>query len=278
MFLDCDPEQCKTVTAGRADLNETIRCRTVFLSDVHLGTRACQALQLLAFLESVRADRIYLVGDIFDGWRLKRSWHWPQAHNDVVQKLLRQARKGVEMIYVPGNHDEILRDYCGFSFGGIEVVREAVHPKADGRRLLVTHGDATDAVMKHMPWLSNLGDGSYRLARTLGGAFNWCRRKLGFRSWSLAEYFKKRVNDAVKFTDRFEHAVVAEARHRGVDGVVCGHIHYANLRQVDGLLYCNTGDWVGSATALVEDFDGRLEIVRWAESEPRVAASLATAA
>lgn len=259
-------------------MSDYIRCRTVFLSDFHLGTRACQAQQLLAFLKCLRAEQIYLVGDIFDGWRLKRSWYWPQMHNDVVQKLLRQARKGVEMIYVPGNHDEILRDYCGFSFGGIEVVREAVHETVDGRRLLVTHGDATDGVLQHMPWLSTLGDGSYHLARCLGAGFNWCRRKLGFRSWSLAEYLKERVNDAVRFADRFEHAVVAEARHHQVDGVVCGHIHYASLREIDGLLYCNTGDWVGSATALIENFDGGLEIVRWGEAEATLAAKLADAA
>ena len=227
----------------------------------------CQARRLLDFLKHVRAERIYLVGDIFDGWRLKRSWYWPQAHHDVVQKLLRQARKGVEMIYVPGNHDEILRDYCGLSFGGIEVVREAVHRTADGRRLLVTHGDAVDGMLKHMPWLSTLGDGSYKLMRMLGGGFDWCRRKLGLRNWSLAEYLKQKVNDAVRFVDRFEHAVVAEARHHLVDGVVCGHIHYAGIRWVDGLLYCNTGDWVGSATALVEDPSGRLELLHWAGPE-----------
>ena len=257
---------------------DRIQCRTVFLSDVHLGTRVCQAQQLLSFLKRVRAERIYLVGDIFDGWRLKRSWYWPQAHNDVVQKLLRQARKGVEMIYVPGNHDEVLRGYCGFSFGGIEVVRDTVHETANGRRLLVTHGDATDGILKHMPWLSTLGDGSYYLMRMLGGGFDWCRRKLGFCSWSLAEYLKERANDAVKFVDRFEHAVVAEARHHSVDGVVCGHIHYANIREIDGLLYCNTGDWVGSATALIEDTEGGLEILRWAGSEILGAAPLADAA
>ncbi len=248
------------------------------MSDFHLGTRGCQAQELLSFLKQVRAQRIYLVGDIFDGWRLKRSWYWPQTHNDVVQKLLRKARKGVEMIYVPGNHDEILRDYGGFSFGGIEVKREAIHETADGRRLLITHGDATDGILKHMPWLSTLGDGSYHLVRVLGGAFDWCRRKLGLRSWSLAEYLKKRVNDGLKFVERFEHAVVAEARHHQVDGVVCGHIHYPGMRRIDGLLYCNTGDWVGSGSALIERFDGSLELVRWGEHEQLGSVRLAQAA
>lgn len=257
---------------------DPIRCRTLFLSDVHLGTRGCQAEELLKLLKQVRAQRVYLVGDIFDGWRLKRSWHWPQAHNDVVQKLLRHARKGVEMIYIPGNHDEILRDYCGLSFGGIEVVREAIHETADGRRLLVTHGDGTDGLLKHMAWLSTFGDGAYYLARLLGGGFNWCRRKLGFRSWSVAEYLKRRVNDAVKFVDRFEHSVVAEARHHQVDGVVCGHIHYAGIREIDGLLYCNTGDWVGSATALIESSSGALEVLRWTEPESSVTVKLVEAA
>jgi UDP-2,3-diacylglucosamine pyrophosphatase LpxH len=241
------------------------RYRAIFISDVHLGTRGCKADYLLDFLKHNDCETLYLVGDIFDGWRLKRTWYWPQAHNDVVQKLLRKVRKGMRLVYVPGNHDEVLRGYPGMHFGGVEVTREAIHETADGRRLLVIHGDEFDGVVKYARWLALLGDWAYVTMLQVNTWFNYLRRKLGFGYWSLSAYLKHRVKNAVQFIGDFESAVVAEARRQGVDGVVCGHIHSAEMRMIDGVLYINDGDWVESCTALVEHMDGRLEILPWAE-------------
>jgi UDP-2,3-diacylglucosamine pyrophosphatase LpxH len=242
------------------------RYRSIWISDVHLGTRGCKAEFLLDFLKHTESEYLYLVGDIFDGWRLKRSWHWPQSHNDVVQKLLRKARKGTRLIYVPGNHDEILRDYLGLHFGGVEVVREAVHVTASGRRLLVIHGDQFDGIVQHAKWLALLGDWAYDWAIIVNHWFNIARRRLNLGYWSLSAYLKTQVKNAVKFIENYEQAMIAEARRRGLDGVVCGHIHKAEVAAVGDLLYCNDGDWVESCTALVEHGDGRLEIVEWAEA------------
>jgi len=244
---------------------QPVRYRTIWISDVHLGTRGCQADYLLDFLKCSESDYLYLVGDIVDGWRLKKSWYWAQSHNDVVQKLLRKARKGTRVIYVPGNHDEALRDYAGVHFGGVFVTPEIVHVTADGRRLLVMHGDQFDGVIRYAKWLAYLGDRAYNLALAANHWFNLARRQLGFGYWSLSAYLKNKVKNAVQFIDNFEMAVAAEARRRRVDGVVCGHVHKAEIRTIDGVLYCNDGDWVESCTALVEHLDGRLEIVHWAE-------------
>ncbi len=239
--------------------------RTIWISDVHLGTRGCKAEYLLEFLRRNNADTIYLVGDIIDGWRLKKSWYWPQTHNDVVQKLLRMVRKGTRAIYVPGNHDEWLRHYTRLKFGGVEIVDEAIHVTADGRRLLVMHGDAYDAVVTHARWLALLGDGAYTVALWLNRHFNTWRRRLGYPYWSLSAYLKYRVKNAVQYIVSFGEAITDEARSRGLDGVICGHIHHAEMRDLGGIAYCNTGDWVESCTALVEHFDGRLELIRWSE-------------
>ncbi len=239
--------------------------RSIWISDVHLGTRGCKAEFLLDFLRHTDSDQLYLVGDIVDGWRLRKSWFWPQSHNDVVQKLLRKGRKGTRLIYVPGNHDEFLREYTGRHFGGLEVVQDIVHVTADGKRLLVTHGDAFDGVVKYARWLALLGDWAYTSALAINHWYNLARRRLGFPYWSLSAFLKEKVKNAVKFIDNYEEAVVAEARRRGVDGVVCGHIHKAQLREIDGIVYCNDGDWVESCTALVEHMDGRLELIHWAE-------------
>lgn len=241
------------------------RHRTIWLSDIHLGTRGCKAEFLLDFLRHNDAETIYLVGDIIDMWRLRRSWYWAPTHNDVVQKLLRKARKGARVVYVAGNHDEWLRDYLGLQAGGISLVDEAVHETADGRLLLVTHGDAFDGVVKHARWLALLGDWAYTLALVLNHHFNRVRRRLGYSYWSLSAYLKGRVKNAVEYTGNFRAAVTDEARRRGLDGVVCGHIHCPEIVEVEGVLYCNDGDWVESCTALVEDFEGNLSIVRWAE-------------
>ncbi len=250
---------------GFVETAEPMKYRAIFISDVHLGTRGCKAEFLIDFLRHTESDYIYLVGDMVDGWRLKRSWYWPQSHNDVVQKLLRKARKGSRVIYVPGNHDEVLRDYTGHHFGGVEVVKDAVHETADGRRMLVIHGDAFDGVVMHARWLALLGDWAYVACLQLNTWFNLCRRRLGFGYWSLSAYLKNKVKNAVKYMDDFERAVAEEARRRKLDGVVCGHIHKAEIKTIDGVTYCNDGDWVESCTALVEHFDGRLELVHWAE-------------
>jgi len=239
--------------------------RTIWLSDIHLGTRGCKADLLLEFLRHTESHTLFLVGDIIDGWRLRRAVYWNQSHNDVVQKLLRKARKGTEVIYIPGNHDEALRDYVDMQFGGISVVAEAHHRTADGREFLVIHGDLFDGVMRYARWLAHLGDGAYTFALALNNWLNHVRLRLGMPYWSLSAYLKHRVKNAVAFISDYETAIAAEARRRGVQGVVCGHIHHAEIREIDGITYCNDGDWVESCTALVEHMDGRLEILRWAE-------------
>jgi UDP-2,3-diacylglucosamine pyrophosphatase LpxH len=239
--------------------------RTIWISDVHLGTRGCKAEFLLDFLRCNDAKTIYLVGDIIDGWRLRRSWYWPQTHNDIVQEMLRKVRNGTRVIYVPGNHDEWLRDYVTLHFGGIEVLDEAIHVTADGRRLLVIHGDWFDLIVKHARWLATLGDGAYTFALWVNNHFNKIRRWLGYDYWSLSAFLKLKVKNAVQYIGSFANALTDEARRRSLDGVVCGHIHHAEIRDVGGVLYCNDGDWVESCTALVEHFDGHLAIVNWAE-------------
>lgn len=242
----------------------TRRARTVFISDIHLGTRGSQADHLLEFLKVYDADMIYLVGDIVDGWRLKQRWHWPQAHNDVVQKLLRKVRKGTRITYLPGNHDEFLRDYCGTNFGGIEVIDRVVHVAANGKRYLVLHGDQFDMVVRHAKWLAFVGDGAYTLALGINTLLNKARRRMGFPYWSLSGWAKAKVKNAVNFISRFEEVLASEAKRLKVDGVICGHIHAAALHDTYGTCYANTGDWVESCTALVEDFSGNLSIVHWA--------------
>jgi UDP-2,3-diacylglucosamine pyrophosphatase LpxH len=239
------------------------RFRTIWISDIHLGTRGCQAELLLDFLKHTESDSLYLVGDIIDGWRLKKSWYWVQSHNDVIQKVLRKARKGTRVIYVPGNHDEALRDYTPIRLGGVRVTDEPVHETADGRRFLVIHGDQFDAVVRYAKWLAFLGDYAYNAALAINVWFNALRRRLGLPYWSLSAFLKQKVKNAVEYVGRFETAVAEEARRRRVDGVICGHIHKAEIRDFDGVLYCNDGDWVESCTALVEHADGRLEILDW---------------
>jgi UDP-2,3-diacylglucosamine pyrophosphatase LpxH len=244
---------------------ELIRVRTLFLSDLHLGTKGCQAESLLRFLRAYDADTIYLVGDIVDGWRLRSGWYWPQSHNDVVQKLLRKVRKGARLIYIPGNHDEFLRDYVGVSLGGIELADHALHETADGRRFLVIHGDQFDLVVRHARWLALLGDGAYTAALFVNTHLNVVRRRLGLTYWSLSAWAKLRVKNAVSFISRFEEFLVSEARRQEADGVICGHIHHAAMHDGLGVAYVNTGDWVESCTAVVEHYDGSLQLIRWTE-------------
>jgi len=243
------------------DVVSRLRVRTVWISDLHLGTPGCQAPALLEFLRDVHCETLYLVGDIIDGWQLRRSWYWPQSHNDVVQKLLRKVRKGTRVVFVPGNHDEFARHFVTHSFGGIEVVDDCMHVTADGRKLWITHGDLFDGVIQCAKWLAYVGDAAYEFTLKVNRWFNRARARLGLPYWSLSRYLKHKVKRAVSYIDDFEAAVAREARKRGADGVVCGHIHHAEMREIDGTLYCNDCDWVESLTALVEHHDGRLEII-----------------
>ena len=244
------------------------RMRAIFISDIHLGTAGCQAEALLEFLKTHPSDYLYLVGDIIDGWQLRRRWFWPQAHNDVVQKLLRRARRGCKVIFIPGNHDEFAREFIGHSFGGIEVLEDAVHSTADGRTLWVTQGDYFDGVIQCAKWLAFLGDNLYEFTLKLNRHLNRLRARMGLPYWSLSAYLKHKVKKALNYVTDFEVAVAAEARSRGHDGVVCGHIHRAEMRLINETLYCNDGDWVESRTALVEHLDGHLELIHWSDAPP----------
>ena len=252
------------------------RYRTIWISDIHLGTRGCNAVMLLDFLRSVECDVLYLVGDILDGWRLRKGWYWPDAHNEVVRRILKMAHGGTRVILIAGNHDEMLRPYAGMSFGGVEVALDAVHLTADGRRLLVTHGDSFDSVVLYARWLAFLGDKAYSVLLRLNVVLNVVRRRLHLPYWSLSAYLKKRVKNAVQFIGAYEEAVAHAARDCHVDGVVCGHIHSAEIRQIGDITYYSDGDWVESCTALVEAADGTISLVDWAE-ECRLRAAKAPA-
>lgn len=252
--------------------SDVTRLRALFISDVHLGTSGCQAKMLLEFLREYEADTIYLVGDIVDGWRLKNGWFWPQEQNDVVQKLLRKVRKGSRLVYIPGNHDEFLRDYLGLNFGNIEILNRVIHTGADGKDYLVLHGDEFDVVVAHARWLALLGDWAYEFALWSNGLLNAVRRRLGLPYWSLSAWAKLKVKNAVNFIGSFETFLAEEARETGAAGVICGHIHHAADRDMQGIRYMNCGDWVESCTALVEQLDGTFRVIRYAE-ELRAAAN-----
>lgn len=241
------------------------RFRTVWISDVHLGTRGCNAAMLVDFLHSIQCETLYLVGDIVDGWRLRKGWYWPDAHNEVVRRILKMAHRGTRVVFVAGNHDEMLRDYAGMTFGGVELVLEAVHTTADGRRLLVTHGDSFDGVVLYAKWLAFLGDTAYSLLLRANIAVNAVRRRFKLPYWSLSAHMKRKVKNAVQYVCSFEEAVAREATERGFDGIVCGHIHCAEIRNIGEVVYYNDGDWVESCTALTEDADGTLRILDWAQ-------------
>ncbi len=241
------------------------RYRTVWISDVHLGTRGCNAEMLIDFLDHVDSETMYLVGDIIDGWRLKKKLYWPDAHNDIVWRILKRAKRGTRIVYIPGNHDEALRQFCGLDFGGVAIRRQAVHETADGRRLLVLHGDEFDAIMLSHRWLAYLGDAAYNFAMWANRWVNGARRLMGLPYWSLSKHAKHKVKKSVEFISKFEEIVAHEAGARGVDGVVAGHIHTAEIREIAGVAYYNDGDWVEGCTALVEHFDGRMELLHWAD-------------
>jgi UDP-2,3-diacylglucosamine pyrophosphatase LpxH len=270
--LATEADAIATMSAEGQDAEEPriarLHVRALFISDIHLGTRAAQADRLLDLLRSIETEVIYLVGDIIDFWKVRRGPHWPQAHNDVIQKLLRQVRKGARLILVPGNHDEGLRDYAGLRFGGIEIHHEIVHTTRKGRRYRVMHGDEFDVVVRTARWLALLGDHGYEFALWLNHPLNWCRRRFGLGFWSLSGYLKYRVKRAVAFIGAFEEAVASETRRRGLDGVICGHIHHASDRSFGGIHYLNCGDWVESCTAVIETLEGELRLVDWTERPP----------
>jgi len=243
-------------------LHDVRRPRTLFISDIHLGTRACKAEFLLDFLRAHEPETLYLVGDIVDGWALRRSWYWPEEHDAVAQEILGKAQRGTRVVYVPGNHDEALRKYPG-TWSGVEIMREAVHETADGRHLLVVHGDEHDAVVRGARWLAHVGDWGYQVATSANHGLNLSRRALGLPYWSFAGFLKRNVKQALRFLDDFERDLARRAASRGFDGVVAGHVHHASLREVEGVTYANDGDWVDSCTALVESATGRLSLIDW---------------
>ena len=239
--------------------------RSIFISDTHLGTRGCRGDFLADFLRRSSAQHLFLVGDIIDGWRLRKSWYWDENHDDVLRQILRHARGGTKVTYIPGNHDEMFRSWLpvGVDISGIRLCQEAEHITADGKRFLIIHGDEFDSVVRYAKFLALLGDWAYTSALVINRWFNAARRRLGLPYWSLSAWLKLQVKEAVKAIDRFEYALADEARRRGFDGVVCGHIHHAEMREVDGVMYMNDGDWVESCTALVEHHDGRMELIDW---------------
>jgi len=237
--------------------------RAVFISDVHLGTRMSQPSLLLEFLKTFECDNLYLVGDIIDGWSMARSFYWPQQHNDVIQKFLRRARKSTHVTYIPGNHDEFLRSFVDHTFGNVSILRNDTYHGADGRTYLVMHGDEFDAVVNNVKWLSHLGSWAYDVSISFNILVSWFRRKLNLPYWSLSAWLKYKVKQAVNFIGNFEENLSNYARTKGADGVICGHIHHANIRDMNGVTYMNCGDWVESCTALVEHTDGTWEIINW---------------
>lgn len=250
----------KFLKAGKKDV---IRFRTIWISDVHLGTTGCQAARLLEFLQATESDTLYLVGDIVDGWQLKRRWYWDQVHNNVVQTVLKKAKKGTDVIFVPGNHDEAVRQFIDLDFGGIKIRDELVHTTAQGKRMLVLHGDRFDGVIACAKWLAYVGDSLYTMILKFNQVFNNWRARAGLPYWSLSQYLKLKVKNAVSYITSFEDALAEEARKKGLDGVICGHIHKPEIRDIGGVTYCNDGDWVESLSALVEEANGELRLVTW---------------
>jgi UDP-2,3-diacylglucosamine pyrophosphatase LpxH len=247
--------------------------RSIFISDVHLGTKDCQAGKLNNFLKHNSCDTLYLVGDIIDAWKIQQNkWRWKQSHTNVVRRVLGHAKRGTKVIFIAGNHDEFLRPMIpyGFSFGLIEIHNQIEHIGADGKHYLVVHGDLFDGITRLAPWLSFLGDKAYDFILSLNNKFNWIRRRMGFGYFSLSKYLKHRVKKAVDFIFKFEENLAKYCKKRGFDGVICGHIHHAEIKEIDGVVYMNDGDWVESCTALVEHHDGRWEIVTWTKESDNV--------
>jgi UDP-2,3-diacylglucosamine pyrophosphatase LpxH len=260
-----EPTPIKPNIRGNGPVDTRRRFRTIWISDIHLGTRGCNAQLLIDFLDHTDSDTLYLVGDIIDGWRLKKRFYWPTGHNEVIWRVMKRARRGTRVIYIPGNHDEMFRPFSGLNFGGVEIRRKAIHETADGRRLLVLHGDEFDAIMLAHRWLALVGDAAYGILMRLNVVVNRARKRMGLPYWSLSKHAKHKVKNAVAFISQFEEIVAHAADSRRVDGVVCGHIHTAEIREIGNVTYYNDGDWVEGCTALVEDYNGRMEILHWAD-------------
>ncbi len=239
--------------------------RSIWISDFHLGTRGCQSELLLEFIKHTQSEKLYLVGDIIDGWALKNTWYWPQSHNDVVQKILRKARHGTEVFYISGNHDEVMRGFAPVNFGGVSILNQIIHETVDKKKYLVVHGDQFDGIIQCAKWLAMLGSITYDFLIYFNRYINFFRKKLGYEYWSLSNYLKFTVKNAVKFVSEYEKLVCNYAKQFKVEGIICGHIHHANMQSMNGIHYINDGDWVESCTALVEHFDGKLELINWTE-------------
>lgn len=239
--------------------------RSVWISDIHLGFMGCQAEALADFLQAISCEKLYLVGDIIDVWNMKRGLYWPQSHNNIARIILDMAKQGVEVIYIPGNHDEVLRHYNGLGFGNIKIKNRVIHHTADGKRLMVMHGDEFDSVIKFNPLLAHIGCHAYDYLIRINQYVNAIRKKFGKPYWSLSAYLKYKVKNAINFISQYEHILAHAAKSEKVDGVICGHIHHAEIKTIEGIQYFNTGDWVESCTALVEDFNGKIKLVRWLE-------------
>lgn len=252
--------------------------RTVWLSDIHLGSRACRVSLLIDFLSRVQCEQLYLVGDIIDLKSLRRSFFWPSSHTEVLRLILKKSEAGTRVTYIPGNHDDEFRRLSGTCFGNVEIVKNAIHTTRSGKRLLILHGDEFDGVIKCSPLLLTIGSAAYGLLLSFNRIVHWTNELLDRPYWSLAQHVKSRVSNAVRYVERFRRACLLAAREARVDGVVCGHIHRADLCSRDGLLYCNDGDWVESCTALVEDARGELNLVSWAEVAATHSVSLKQAA
>ena len=247
--------------------------RSIFVSDVHLGTKDCQADRLNNFLKHNSCNTLYLVGDIIDAWKIQQNkWRWKQSHTNVVRRVLGHAKRGTRVIFIAGNHDEFLRPMIpyGFSFGLIEIHNQVEHIGADGKRYLVVHGDLFDGITRLAPWIAFLGDKAYDFVLALNNKFNWIRRRMGFGYFSLSRYLKYKVKKAVDFVFKFEENLANYCKKRGFDGVICGHIHHAEIKEINGVTYMNDGDWVESCTALVEHWDGRWEIITWTKEKDDV--------
>ena len=239
--------------------------RSIWVSDFHLGTRGCQSELLLEFIKHTQSEKLYLVGDIIDGWALKNTWYWPQSHNDVVQKILRKARHGTEVFYISGNHDEVMRGFVPVNFGGVSILNQVIHETVDKKKYLVVHGDQFDGIIQCAKWLAMLGSITYDFLIYFNRYINFFRKKLGYEYWSLSNYLKFTVKNAVKFVSEYEKLVCNYAKQFKVEGIICGNIHHANMQYMNEIHYINDGDWVESCTALVEHFDGKLELINWTE-------------
>src|SRR5215831_11325322 len=253
---------------GETTMDEKLKYRTVWISDVHLGTKACQVEALLKFISSMRCQHLFLVGDIIDLWAMKRKWYWPQSHNDVIRKILKRASKGTQVTFIPGNHDENFRGYLGLNFGGVEVKREAFHVTADGKRVLMLHGDEFDTVVTNHQLITMFGDWCYDILLASGRVYNWLRRKFNWPHFSLAAYVKKKVKYIVNFVSNYQQSLLHYARSRKAEVVITGHIHRPEIKPMEEILYANCGDWVENCTALVEHPDGRLEILHIERDDP----------